>query len=96
MFVIVRCLQVVGGATSSFWATCIRFGFVFFVLKTFIDVSFVNLNLLCLVAEFLLFFFGSFRDYIFCSVNRLATRIYACSFSFALTSLLIFLPLSYL
>ena len=94
MFAIVWCLQVVVGATSSFWAVCVHFRFVFFVIQTLLDIYCARINLLNLVVAFLLLFFGSFRDCIFCSVNRLATRIYACSFSFALASLLIFLPLS--
>ena len=91
MFAIVRCLQVVGGATSSFWATCIRFGFVFFVLKTFLDVYFVHFNLLYLVVEFLMFFFDSFRACFFCSENQLTTSICACSFSFFLAPLFVLL-----
>ena len=94
MFAIVWCLQVVVGVTSSFWAVCVHFRFVFFVMQTLLDMYCARINLLNLVVAFLLLFFGSFRDCIFCSVNRLATRIYACSFSFALASLLIFLPLS--
>ena len=94
MFAIVWCLQVVVGATSSFWAVCVHFRFVFFVIQTLLDIYCARINLLNLVVAFLLLFFGSFRDCIFCSVDRLATRIYACSFSFALASLLIFLPLS--
>ena len=92
MFVIVWCLQVVGGVTSSFWAACIHFGFVFFVLQTCLDVYFVTFNLVYLVVEFLLGFFGSFRAWFFCSANQLATSICACSFSFFLAPLFVLLP----
>ena len=59
-FTFLAFMQVVGGATSSFWAVCFRFGFVVFVLQTLLDVYFVMFNLLYLLVGFLLFFLARF------------------------------------
>ena len=54
------CVQVVGGATSSFWAVCAHFGFVFFVTHTLIDMHLVPFTLIYCVVEFLLFVLARF------------------------------------
>ena len=66
-------MQVVGGATSSFWAVCAHFEFVFFVLQDLVDVYLVLLTLIYFIVEFLLFVFGSFRACFPPSINQLAT-----------------------
>ena len=53
-------MQVVGGATSSFWAACAHFGFVSFMLQTLIDIYLVLLTLIYVVVEFLLFVLARF------------------------------------
>ena len=68
----------------------------FFVTQTLLGAYFVKLNLLYLLVGFLMFFFDWFRAWFFCAVNQLATSICACSFSFFLIPLLIFLPPHYL
>ena len=58
-------LQVVGGATFSFWAAYGHVEFFVFGLQTFLDVYYLTFNLLYLVVGNLLGVSGSFRTCFF-------------------------------
>ena len=88
-------MQVVGGATSSFWAVCFRFGFVVFVLQTLLGVYFVMFNLLYLLVGFLLFFLTRFVLAFFALKISLLHQFALARFRFS-WHLYLFLPPPYL